>query len=146
MSSGVVERTRHAHPPGAHRRRPDRGRRLLSGVATALLSRVAGLIVPIVLVPVTLPYFGNDLYGLWMAVAALAGMAAFADLGLGSGLMTKLAPCYAHGDTVQARRFISSAYLTLSVLALALTGLLWSSAGAVPWSALFNVTGQVSPE
>ncbi|MFG2046870.1 lipopolysaccharide biosynthesis protein [Micromonospora sp. NPDC048935] len=146
MSSGVVERTRRARPPGVHRRRPDRGRRLVSGVATALLSRLAGLVVPIVLVPVTLPYFGNDLYGLWMAVAALAGMAAFADLGLGSGLMTKLAPCYAHGDTVQARRYISSAYLTLSGLALTLTGLLWIFAGAVPWSALFNVSGQVSPE
>ncbi|TNH27621.1 lipopolysaccharide biosynthesis protein [Micromonospora orduensis] len=141
MSSGVAERTRRAGPAGA-----SRSRRLISGVTTALLSRAAGLVVPIVLVPVTLPYFGNDLYGLWMAVASLAGMAAFADLGLGSGLMTKLAPCYAHGDAVRARRYVSNAYLTLTVLAVALTALLWLTAGAVPWTALFNVTGQVTPE
>ncbi|MBQ1017239.1 lipopolysaccharide biosynthesis protein [Micromonospora sp. D93] len=146
MSSGVVDRTRRAGMPGGWRGRSARSRRLVTGITTALVSRAAGLIVPIVLVPVTLPFFGNDLYGLWMAVASLAGMAAFADLGLGSGLMTKLASCYAHGDTTRARRYISSAYLTLTVLAFALTGLLWLTAGVVPWSSLFNVTGQVTPE
>ncbi|WP_422739389.1 oligosaccharide flippase family protein [Micromonospora sp. WMMD729] len=146
MSSGVAERARRAGTSGGRHRRSGRGRRLVAGVTTALLSRAAGLVVPIVLVPVTLPYFGNDLYGLWMAVASLAGMAAFADLGLGSGLMTKLAPCYASGDTARARRYISSAYLTLTILAVALTAVLWLTARAVPWPTLFNVSGQVSPE
>jgi O-antigen/teichoic acid export membrane protein len=124
----------------------DRSRRLVTGIATALASRAAGFIVPFVLVPVTLPYFGNDLYGLWMAVAALAGMAAFADLGLGSGLMTKLAPCYATGETALARRYISTAYLSLSVLAATVTTLLWLFSGSIAWSSVFNVGDQVSPD
>ncbi|WP_405111349.1 oligosaccharide flippase family protein [Micromonospora sp. NBC_01405] len=143
VPAGLVERER--PPPGAHRRAPDRTRRLVTGVCTAVLSRLAGFVVPIVLVPVTLPYLGTDLYGLWMAVAALAGMAAFADLGLGSGLMTKLAPCQAAGDHELARRYVSSAYLTLSVLAVALCGVLWLIADAVPWASVFNTTGQITP-
>ncbi|MEU5944850.1 oligosaccharide flippase family protein [Micromonospora sp. NPDC047465] len=142
MSWRVAERAGHAR--AAHRRPHDRTRRLLSGVATALVSRAAGFVAPIVLVPVTLPYFGTDLYGLWMAVAALVGMASFADLGLGSGLMTKLAPCHAHGDDDRARGYISSAYLTLSLLAAAMITLLWLFAGGIPWTSLFNVSGEVT--
>lgn len=128
------------------RRPPDRTRRLVSGVVTALASRAAGFLTPILTVPVTLPFFGKDLYGLWAAVTAVSAMTAFADLGLGSGLMTKLAPCYAHGDTVRARRYISSAYLTLTLLAATLTGLLWLLADRIPWVGIFNVTGQITAE
>ncbi|MEV6813687.1 oligosaccharide flippase family protein, partial [Micromonospora sp. NPDC051296] len=124
---------------------PDRTRRLVSGVTTALLSRAVGFVTPIVLVPVTLPYFGTDLYGLWMAVGALVGMAAFADLGLGSGLMTKLAGCHAHGDDARAQRYVSSAYLMLSLLAVTTTVALWLLAHAIPWTSVFNVSGEVTP-
>ncbi|MEU5724521.1 lipopolysaccharide biosynthesis protein [Micromonospora sp. NPDC047738] len=143
MSTTLADRD---GPPASAGRAPDRTRRLFSGVATALVSRAAGFLTPILTVPVTLPFLGKDLYGLWMAVASLSAMAAFADLGLGSGLMTKLAPCYAHGDTMRARRYISSAYLTLSLLAVFLTGLLWLLADAIPWVEVFNVTGQITPE
>nr|WP_236646951.1 oligosaccharide flippase family protein [Micromonospora acroterricola] len=116
----------------------------MSGVATALLSRGVGFVAPIVLVPLTLPYFGTDLYGLWMAVVALVGMASFADLGLGSGLMTKLAPCYAHGDDRRAQGYVSSAYLALSLLAAAMIAVLWLLADTIAWTSLFNVAGEVT--
>lgn len=119
---------------------------MVSGILTGAVSRgVAGL-VPIALIPVTLRYLGPDLYGLWMTVTALVGMAAFADLGLGNGLMTKLAPCYASGATAEARRYISSAYLCLSLLAAVLVGLLWSLSAAVPWARLFHTTDSATPD
>ncbi|GAB1694363.1 lipopolysaccharide biosynthesis protein [Krasilnikovia sp. M28-CT-15] len=121
-----------------------RARRLVAGVATTVLTRGIGILVPLMLVPVTLDYLGPNLYGLWMAVAALTGMAAFADLGLGNSLMTKLAPCYATGDTRGARRYVSNAYLSLGVLAGVACAVLWSSAGIVPWSSIFNADGSAA--
>ncbi|WP_157779087.1 lipopolysaccharide biosynthesis protein [Micromonospora sp. WMMD754] len=78
-----------------------------------------------------------------MSVLALTGMVTFADLGLGAGLMTKLAPCYSNGDAAQARSYISTAYALLSSVAVGLCGLLWLGSGLVPWTAVFNVTGAV---
>jgi O-antigen/teichoic acid export membrane protein len=123
----------------------DGSRRLVSGIASAVLSRGIGVLVPLVLIPITLSYLGADLYGLWMAVLALTGMAAFADLGLGNGLMTKLAPCYSNGDADRARRYISSAYVVLTGIALAMSSLLWLMSGTIPWSSIFNATGSVAP-
>lgn len=97
------------------------------------------MLVPLALIPATLAYLGTDLFGLWMAIAALTGMAAFADLGLGNGLMTKLAPCYSNGDAATARDYISSAYLTLTGVALTACGLLWVTSTHIPWRSVFNL-------
>ena len=123
-----------------------RSRRLASGIVTALLSRATGAVVPLVLIPITLSYLGAELYGLWMAATALTGMVAFADLGLGNGLMTKLAPCYAEGDTERARRYVSTAYLILLVVSATTCGLLWLLSHVIPWSVLLNADGTASPE
>ncbi|MEU8184077.1 oligosaccharide flippase family protein [Micromonospora sp. NPDC049044] len=125
---------------------PSRGRRLLSWIATAALSRVVSALVPLVLLPVTLAYLGTDLYGLWAAVLAVTGMVAFADLGVGLGLMTRLAPCRVAGDSDTARRYVSSAYAAVCGVALPTCGLLWLFGGFIPWPLLFNATGTAARE
>jgi O-antigen/teichoic acid export membrane protein len=97
------------------------------------------------MIPLTLNYMGNETYGLWMAVTALTGMAAFADLGLGNGLMTKLAPCYAHDDHRTARTHISNAYAVVGLVAVLLLVVLIGTAGIVPWQSMLN-SGASDPD
>jgi O-antigen/teichoic acid export membrane protein len=125
--------------PGIDAFLQQRNRRLTSGILTSVVSRGIAAVVPLVMVPLTLSYLGTQLYGLWMAVAALTGMAAFADLGLGNGLMTKLAPCYASGETSTARSYISNAYVMVASLAVTIVIALWALSGSIPWVSLFNV-------
>lgn len=115
-----------------------RNRRLTSGIVTSLVSRGIAALVPLVMIPLTLDYLGTEVYGLWMAVTALTGMAAFADLGLGNGLMTKLAPCYASNDRRSAKTHVSNAYGIVGIVAIALLVVLVATAGLVPWRALLN--------
>ncbi|WP_255787533.1 lipopolysaccharide biosynthesis protein [Micromonospora sp. MH99] len=123
----------------------ERSRRLAAGIATAVAGRALGVVVPLLLIPVTLSYLGPERYGLWAAVLALAGMAAFADLGLGNGLMTKLTLCHGAGDSEGARRYLSSAYFLLVPLAVMLCVLLWLMAPVVPWASLLGLPGNMSP-
>ncbi|MEU2664302.1 lipopolysaccharide biosynthesis protein [Micromonospora sp. DT46] len=119
----------------------DRGRdrRLVAGIATTVGSRAVGAVVPLLLLPLTHRYLGTELFSLWQAVTALTAMAAFADLGLGNGLMTKLADTQARGETAQARRYVSTAYLTLAGAAVAACAALWIGALAIPWTSVFNL-------
>lgn len=119
--------------------------RLAPWIASAVVARAVSAVVPLMLVPVTLSYLGPDLYGLWMAVIALTGMAAFADLGLGNGLLTRLAPCHASGDSRLARRYVSSAYAMVSGIAVAGCALLWLVSDLVQWRTIFNAPDSVSP-
>jgi len=127
-------------PAGASSHGRDRSRRLISGIATSLVSRGAAAVAPLILIPITLAYLGSEVYGLWMATAAIASMALWADFGLGNGLLTKLAPCHANGDWDAARRYVSTAYAVLIATAASLLGLLWALSGVVPWASIFNVT------
>ncbi|MGA5301786.1 oligosaccharide flippase family protein [Nucisporomicrobium flavum] len=130
--------------PGSARpssRTAGRARKLLAWICTAALGRAVSAVVPLTLLPITLSYLGTELYGLWAAVIALTGMIVFADLGVGLGLMTKLAPCRAEGDDHAARRLISSAYAAVSTVSLSAGGVLWIASGVIPWSALFNAHG-----
>lgn len=126
-------------------RRLGRSQRLASGVATNAVSYAVTAFVQLALIWISLSYIGAELYGLWAAVIALMNMAAFADLGLGVGLMTKLALALSEGQTEKARRYISSAYSTLTAVALGATALLWLTADAIPWSSLLSRAGSVTP-
>ncbi len=121
-------------------RGPERTRRLIRGVLASVVSRGAAAITPLVLIPITLGYVGEEVYGLWMAIAALTSMALWADLGLGSGLLTKLGPANATGDWHTGQRLVSSAYAVLTAVALVGGAAIWLLASVVPWGALLNVT------
>ncbi len=115
-----------------------RGRRLVTGITAGVAGRGVGALVPVAMIPVTLGYLGVERFGLWMAAASLTGMAAFADLGLGNGLMTRLGDCHARGDTATGRRYVASAYLGLTVVAAAGCAALFAGSGLVAWDALLG--------
>lgn len=117
-----------------------RSRRLASGIATSLLSRGVAAVAPLLLIPITLAYLGTEVYGLWMATAAVASMTLWADFGLGNGLLTKLAPCHARRDWDTARGYVSTAYAVLGATAAVLLAVLWGLAWVIPWASIFNVT------
>ncbi|TQJ21573.1 O-antigen/teichoic acid export membrane protein [Micromonospora sp. A202] len=115
-----------------------RDRRLSVDIATSLVAKGVGLAAPLVITPACFRYLGDQRYGLWMAITALTGMAWFADLGLGNGLLTRLS--LLADDPRQRAREISSAYATLGVVALALLAGLVLIEPVVPWSRMFGVT------
>ncbi|WFE28153.1 oligosaccharide flippase family protein [Solwaraspora sp. WMMD791] len=123
-------------PPGPAG--PGRDRAVGIGIVTAMAARGVGMAAPLVITPICFRYLGDQRYGLWMAVTALTGMAWFADLGLGNGLLTRLS--HLGADVRQQAREISSAFATVGALALALLGGLAVVVGLVPWDRLFGVT------
>ncbi|MEV4123051.1 oligosaccharide flippase family protein [Micromonospora sp. NPDC049645] len=116
----------------------DRDRTVTVGIAAAMVAKGIGLAAPLVITPACFRYLGDQRYGLWMAVTALTGMAWFADLGLGNGLLTRLS--HLTDDARQQAREVSSAFATLGVVAAALLVGLVLVVPVLPWAALFNVT------
>ncbi|WCN83515.1 lipopolysaccharide biosynthesis protein [Micromonospora sp. LH3U1] len=116
----------------------DRDRTVTVGIAAAMVAKGVGLAAPLVITPACFRYLGDQRYGLWMAITALTGMAWFADLGLGNGLLTRLS--HLADDPRQQAREISSAFATLGVVAVVLLAGLALAAPVVPWAALFSVS------
>lgn len=98
------------------------------------------MLSPFVTVPISLQYLGANLYGAWAAALSLTAVAVFADLGIGAGLMTRLAKATAEDDTPRARRLTSTAYLALSLAVVICLISLWVSSLFLDWAAIVGRT------
>lgn len=91
---------------------------MMSGVGSQLVSLAA----PILLLPAMLSYLGEEEFGIWSSAVAAAGLAAVLDFGLGSTILARVARARAVNNISQVSRYLTSAYVVLS--AVAVVGLL----------------------
>src|SRR5204862_5010381 len=66
-------------------------RRVAATAVASVLAAVVQTIVALVTERVCLAYMGTEEYGLWMAIASTTAMLAFADFGMGNGLLNAIA-------------------------------------------------------
>ena len=120
-----------------------RGRRRYRRVGLAALGnslfRVVSTVGSIVTVPLIVRGSGSDAYGLLAVVTTLATLLAFADLGIGSGLVTELAKADGTGDEQVARELIASAAVVLMTVGVALAGVATVMVTLVPWAEVLRV-------
>ncbi|MDK3257127.1 lipopolysaccharide biosynthesis protein [Blastococcus capsensis] len=102
------------------RARARRHRGLLVAVGSGLGARLVGLLAPLLVIPLVLEDLGPTLFGVWATAVSLTALAAFADLGLGNGLLTRLSACLARDEIDDVRRYVGAAYVVLTGVGTAL--------------------------
>jgi O-antigen/teichoic acid export membrane protein len=117
----------------------DRKRRAMLTAIMAMLAKIISVGTALITVPLTLHYLGAERYGMWMIMSSLVAMLAFADLGVGNGVLNMVAAASGRADVTEMRRAISSGLATLSVVALAIVVGFVLIYPHVPWEGLFNV-------
>jgi O-antigen/teichoic acid export membrane protein len=118
----------------------ERERRLRLSIVSALFTRPLALITPIITVRLFLRYLGEERYGLYQAIAAMAVWFGLTNAGLGLGLVNRLADCYVSNDRLLARRYVSSIVFALGAISLVCIALLAIITPFVDWNGFFNVT------
>jgi len=118
--------------------------RIVMTAGTSALAKAASVATILISVPLTLHYLGGERYGVWATISSFSLMLAFADLGIGNGLLTAVARGSGANDVAKIRGYISSAAFVLSAIgvAIALAGLVL--APFFDWTRLFNVYGGVA--
>lgn len=117
----------------------ERLRRLILTVLAGVAAKVVALASMVISIPWTLHYLKSERYGLWMAISSVVAMMGFADFGVGNGLMNAIAEAYGEDDRDAARRYVTSGFIVLTGIALALLALFAASYPFVRWGSLFNV-------
>lgn len=126
--------------PGATERGRSRSQR---ATLTALANLVAKLVTvgtSFATVPLTQHYLGDERFGLWMTISSLSALLAFADFGLGNGLLNAVAEASGRDDPAAIRRLVASAAAMLGTVALGLLLLLVPAIVLVDWSSTFGLT------
>ncbi len=108
----------HASAPDDHRSRRSRG--VVRGAASAIVGRALGMVVGIVSVPLTIGYLGSERYGVWVTISTFLAFLSFTDFGVANSLTNALGKAYGEGEREVARRYVSSAFAVLSLIAVLL--------------------------
>jgi O-antigen/teichoic acid export membrane protein len=125
-----------------HTRGAERNRRAVLTSIVAMLAKVVQIASWLITVRLTLEYLGIERFGLWMAISAVLAMAAFADFGVGLGVLNTVAKAYGKDDIEGIRKAVSSGFATLNVIAALLLLSFFAIYRFVNWADFFRV---VSP-
>lgn len=127
--SYLRERIKNTHP---------RTRKAQLNTVLGLLIKGGGMLISLLLVPMTIDYLSKDVYGTWLTISSIVTMLTFLDIGIGNGLRNKFSEAISKQDIVLARAYVSTAYVIFGAIQLALIILFLLLFRYVPWQRIFN--------
>lgn len=120
-------------------REQERHRRALLTTMASMVAKGIAVTTSLISIPLTLDYLGTERFGIWMTISSIAAMLAFADFGIGNGLLSAISEASGKDDRKAMRSLIASAYFALSGVALSIFMLFLVLYNAVDWPSLLNV-------
>lgn len=129
-------------PDSSAARARERQRRIALSAIAAAFAKGTSVLTALVSVPLTYKYLGEERYGLWITISSVFMMMAFADLGLGNGLVNRLAEAYGKDDRASASKYVSTAFFLLLGIAVVLSGFFFILYPKLNWETLFKLTSK----
>jgi O-antigen/teichoic acid export membrane protein len=137
--SAIAESIPNAATLGEKRNR----RAVVNGIA-AVSGRLAQIAVSLFTVPLTIHYLGKERFGLWMTISSVLAMAAFADFGIGNGILNSVSDAYGKDDHENVHHVVSSGLAVLSAIGAILLAAFLSVYPFVSWADLFRVASPLA--
>lgn len=109
-------------------------------ILLSLLFKGGGILVSLLIVPLTLGYLSSYEYGVWLTISSIMVWINYFDIGLGNGLRNKLAEAIADGDWAQGRIYVSTSFFILSLLMLFVASVLFCLNNYLDWSVILNTS------
>lgn len=117
----------------------DRHRRILLTSIANVFARGVTVLTSFATIPMTAKYLGHERFGLWMTISSFMALFAFADLGMGNGLLNAVAQAHGRDDVAAIRKSVSSAFAVLTSLGLLIALAMTPPSLLVDWVSTFNL-------
>lgn len=119
---------------------------LKKNIFASLGIRALSIIVSFLLVPATLGYVTDELYGVWLTLSSVLLWINFFDIGLTLGLKNRLAEALARSDIDTGRRLVSTTYAMMIMIFIPLMAILQLLLPMVSWHSFLSVDAIYEPD
>ena len=116
-------------------------RNILGSIALKGIS----IIVQLLLVPLTLSYLSEELYGIWLTISSVILWLNFFDVGFSLGLKNRLAEAVALKNFEKGKKLVSTTYGMLVLIFIPLGIILEFIVPHINWSKFLNVSYSYNP-
>lgn len=122
----------------------ENNRIVVVNVAGAFAVKGLAMVVSLFTMPAYIRFFGNETtLGLWFTMVSVLNWVLNFDMGIGNGLRNHLTKSIVKKDTENARRYMTSAYISVGAIGLGLFVLLFCVFGLINWNMVFNIKESV---
>lgn len=87
-------------------------------LSLGLIFKILSMGLSYISIPLFLKFLGKQDYGLWMTIFSIVSWIYTFDLGIGNGLRNKLSESFAKKDYINAKEYITTGYVILSIIAI----------------------------
>jgi O-antigen/teichoic acid export membrane protein len=116
-----------------------REKNLVKHIVLNLLYKGGGVIITLLMVPLSIKYLGKENYGIWITLFSGVAMFSFFNFGLGHGLRNYLTQAIANNNLVKAKKYISVAYNAIFFIGIVLAIFFFWVFEYINWQAIFKV-------
>lgn len=124
----------------------DRTMTVYKHILISFIAKAISVIVPILVVPLTISYVTPTQYGVWLTLSSIISWMSIFDLGLGNGFRNKYAEAAANGDLKLAKQYVSTVYVTISVLMAIVFVLITVVNNFIDWSQILKIDASYKEE
>ncbi len=124
----------------------DRSKKYKKNIVFLIVSQTLGVLVSLMLVPITLNYLGTKEYGVWITLTTLIAWFSFFDIGLGHGLRNKYAEAKAQNDEKNVRMYVSTAFYLLVMLSFLIFIIVLVASRFINWAVILNANQTLEPQ
>ena len=117
-----------------------RTRLITKHVLLSFLFKAGSIIANFLIVPLSIKFLNNENYGVWLTLSSFVAWFYFFDFGLGHGLRNRFAEARANGQTELAKKYVSTAYFTITLICLSIFCLSLLVSRFINWSSVFNTS------
>lgn len=114
-----------------------RNNNLRNNILLSGLMKATGMLTSFLIVPVTLHYLDNEIYGIWMTITSILMWFSFFDVGLGNGMRNYMTQAISANDYKTARAYLSTTLCVLTLISIGL-GLLCIPCLSLDFNKIFN--------
>jgi Membrane protein involved in the export of O-antigen and teichoic acid len=117
----------------------ERSRLIKKNILGSLGLKCINILISFFLIPLTIGFVTNELYGVWLTISSVVGWIVFFDIGFGNGLRNRVAESMSKGDYIKSQQYVSTTYLSLTMIFIPLAIILYVISNFINWSTILNV-------
>lgn len=120
-----------------------RTRKINHNIVYSAFIRGLGILISLMLIPITLGYLNAYEYGIWITLNSILTWISFFDVGLGNGLRNKLTEAIANNDLKLGQIYVSSTFFLMTIIASILCILSLVANYYIDWNSLLNINESI---
>lgn len=120
-----------------------RSAKTIKNIFSSFIIKGFSIVINLALIRITINYLSADKYGVWLTISSMLGWINFFDVGLGHGLRNKLAESFARDEMDKAKSYVSTAYISITILCIFLFAIFLVINHFLNWNSLLNVPDRI---